>query len=64
MKTKPLDKIREDLEKLETTIKETEFMNADRKEELLLLINIIQDILLAEEITQSFFKDIRGGKAI
>jgi len=48
MKTKPLDKIREDLEKLEITIKETEFMNADRKEELLLLINIMQDILLAE----------------
>ena len=38
-------------------------MNDDRKQKLILLLQIAQDVVLEEECVRAFFKDIRGGEA-
>lgn len=59
-----LEKLWRMTERLRKTINNTQFMNEDRHKKLKYLLEIMEDVLLEEEITRAFFKDIRGGESV
>ena len=59
-----IDDLRDEIARLKENFKEEPMMNDERKEKLLLLAGIMEDVLLEEECMRIFFKDIRGGEAV
>jgi len=62
MSDDPEKEVKDWVEALEELRKwtKTEVMNEDRARKILLLLDIIDDILLEEDLTQTAFKHIRG----
>jgi len=62
MSDEPEKKVRDWVEALEELREwtKTEVMNEDRARKILILLDIIDDILLEEDLTQIAFKHIRG----
>ena len=58
-----MDELRDKIFDLREALKKTKIMNEDRKKKLLWLTDLMLDVILEEDITQHFFKDIRGGRA-
>lgn len=54
----------DEIKQIYDTIKSEPMMNDERKIKVLLLLEMAQDILLEEELTRGFFRDIRGGEAV
>jgi len=59
-----IDDLRDEISRLKEALSEEPMMNDERKEKLLLLAGIMEDVLLEEECMRIFFRDIRGGEAI
>lgn len=58
-----MDELREEVAKLYDMVKTAKLMNEERKQKLRWLVELMQDTIFEEEMTQNFFKDIRGGHA-
>lgn len=60
----PVENLRNKIAETKQLLDSIPFMNDARKQKLLWLLECMEDVILEEEVTRAFFKDIRGGRAV